>query len=322
LPIDKGAVLGEGREIAREQVQALQRRRLFDAMAQVLTERGLRGTTATLVCTRAEVSPSAFRKLFASVDDCFLALLEQVRTRSTALMVDAFERETSWEEGVLAGLEALLVFLDAEPALARVCLVEGLAGPPAALRQRVESLRRLKPLLDGSRERMAVDRQPPEMAADAAIAAVAGILHTKLVEEQAPPFIALLGELAGVVVAPYLGGSAARKQTERGKARALVLARETRTLSSEPIVTIPKAVRHGSSHRRRLCLAYLAENPGSSNQAIAAGIDVPHPGQISTALSRLKDAGLLTLRAGGAGLANAWWLSSQGEQVARTLGYC
>lgn len=320
MPIDDGAVLAEGREIAREQARALQRRRLFDAMAQVLVERGLRGTTTAIVCARAEVSPSAFRKLFSSLDDCFLALLEEVRARSTALMVEAFERETAWDDGVLAGLEALLVFLDAEPALARVCLVEGLAGPPAALRRRVESLQQLKPLLDGSRQHMTGDQQPLDMAADATIAAVAGILHTKLVEEQAPPFIALLGELVGVVVAPYLGVSVAKKQAERGEARARVLVQETSAPQSAPVVAIPKAVRHASAHRRRLCLLYLAENPGVSNQAIAAGIDLPHNGQMSTALSRLKDAGLLTLRAKGAGLANAWWLSPQGEMVVRALG--
>jgi AcrR family transcriptional regulator len=299
----------------------MQRRRLFDALASVLAEGGLRGATVGLVSSRAEVPPSTFRKLFASVDDCFLALLERVHARSIALMFEAFEREASWEDGVLAGLEALLAFLDSEPSLARVCLVDALAGPPEALKRRAESMRRLKPLLDGGLERLPVDQQPPAMVADAAIASVAGILHTRLVEEQAPPFIGLLGELAGTVVAPYLGFSVARRQIERGNARAQILAQQKNVLSGGQAVAIPKVVRHASAHRRRLCLAYVAENPGVSNQAIAAGIELSHHGQVSTALSRLKQAGLLTLRPGGAGLANAWWLSPQGEQVARALDY-
>lgn len=113
--------------------------------------------------------------------------------------------------------------------------------------------------------------------------------------------------------------SAATKQIELGEARARVLVREMGTPSIEPAVVIPKAVRHASAHRRRLCLAFVAENPGASNQAIAVGIDLSHLGQVSTALSRLKNAGLLTLHAGGAGLPNAWWISPQGEQVARAL---
>jgi AcrR family transcriptional regulator len=94
----------------RERARDMQRRRLFDAMAQVLAERGLRGTRVALVCARAQVPPSAFAKLFASLEDCFVQLLEQLHTRSTALMIEAFERESSWEDGVLAGLEALLAF--------------------------------------------------------------------------------------------------------------------------------------------------------------------------------------------------------------------
>jgi AcrR family transcriptional regulator len=312
----------EDRELAREQVRELRRRRVLEALTLALAERGLRGARLGSVCARAQISPAAFHELFADLDDCFAVLLESVRARVTDLVMDAFEREDAWEEGVLAGLEALLLFLDAEPALARVYLVEGLAGSPAALRRRVESLRRFRPLLDRSREHLPADRQPPQSAADATIAAVAGILHAKLVEGLAPPFIGLLGELAGVVVAPYLGVSVAARQIERGDARAVVLARRADGPSRELAVAIPKAVAHASAHRRRLCLAFLAENPGASNQAIAAGIDLSHLGQISTALSRLKDAGLLTLRPGGAGLANAWTLSPRGQEVARIFGYC
>lgn len=320
MPVDDVASPATwSRARAREQVENMQRRRLLAAMVQVLAEQGLRGATVQLVSARAEVSPAAFRKLFPSIDDCFLALLEQMRTRSTTLMVEAFKRETSWEDGVLAGLEALLMFLDSEPALAKVCLVEALAGPSRGLKQRAESLQQLKPLLDGLRKQLQADQQPPAMAADAAIASVFGILHAKLVNGEAPPFIELLGELAGIVVAPYLGVQVARKQTERGEARAQMLAQEATTPASEPIVTIPKVVRHASAHRRRLCLAYVAENPGVSNQTIAAGIDLSHHGQLSTVLSGLEEAGLLTLRRGGAGLANAWRLSPRGEQVVQAL---
>lgn len=80
------------------------------------------------------------------------AQLEQVMTRSAALMVEAFEREPVWQDGVLAALEALLVFLDSEPASARVCLVESLAGPRSALQLRASMLEQLDPLVDRGRD--------------------------------------------------------------------------------------------------------------------------------------------------------------------------
>jgi AcrR family transcriptional regulator len=287
----------------------------------VLTEKGLRGVTVAGVVGRAEVSSSTFREIFKSVDGCFLALLEHVTMRSTALIVEAFERETSWQDGVLAGLEALLLFLDSEPALARVCVVEAFAGPLVALERRTHLLEPLKPLVDGGRKQLPDDAKSLSLTPDATIAMVAGILHMRFVEGQVPPFIGLLGELTGSVVAPYIGASAAARATERGNARARVLAQEMSAHADEVTVSIPKEIRHASAERLRLCLAYVADNPGASNHAIAIGIDLSHLGQTSTALSRLKQAGLLTKQPGGPGRPNAWWLSPHGEAVVRALDY-
>ncbi|MGA9314479.1 MAG: TetR/AcrR family transcriptional regulator [Solirubrobacteraceae bacterium] len=321
MPTDDGAPPAGSRVGARERVYTLQRARLLDAMSQVVAERGLRGASVKLVTGRAGISSSSFRAVFASLDDCFLDVLKQVMTRSTALMVEAFEREPVWQDGVLAALEALLVFLDTEPASARVCLVESLAGPPSALLLRASMLEQLDPLVDRGRDLLSADQQPSAMTAGATIASVAGILHAQLVAGSAPPFVSLLGELAGMVVAPYLGVVAARREIERGNLRAGELLQQPSPGPSRDRVSIPKEVRHARADRLRLCLAYIAENPGVSNQAIASGIDLSHLGQTSTALSRLNRVGLLRKQAGGAGLPNAWWLTPHGEQVVSALEY-
>lgn len=98
---------------------------------------------------------------------------------------------------------------------------------------------------------------------------------------QAPPFIEMLGELAGLVVAPYLGVPAALKEIKRGEARARVLMQEMGTRQSTVAVSIPGELRHAGAYRLRSCLIYLAENPGVSNQAVANGIGVSHLGQTS-----------------------------------------
>ncbi len=299
----------------------MQRRRLLDAMAQMAAAEGVRRVTVGGVCARAGVSPSVLRELFGGLEGCFLVLLERVMDRSMTLVIEAFEAEGSWQEGVLAGLEALLVFLDSEPALARVCLVESLAGPPQAAELRARLFASLKPLLDRGRERLAPERQPLQLAATATIALVAGVLQEQLVQGEEPAFIGLLGELAGMVVAQYLGVSEAKSQRERGNARAEVLAQQLSLRPIEAPVQIPKEIRHARAQRRRLCLAYLAENPGASNQAIAVGIELSHLGQLSTALSRLDRLGLLVKQAGGAGRPNAWWLSPYGRQVAQALDF-
>lgn len=305
----------------REQAREMQRRRLLDAMAQLVAKEGFRHVRIGGVCARAAVSPGAFRELFGGLDGCFLALLEHVMDRSITLVTEAFEAEPSWQDGVLAGLEALLVFLESEPVLARVCLVEAQAGSPEAADLRARLFATLRPLLDRGREQLAFEQQPSQLAAAATIALVAGVLQEQFVERRDPEFIGLLGELTGLVIAQYLGLSAAKPQIERARARAEVLARGLGTRPVHPPVQIPKEIRHARAHRRRLCLAYLAENPGVSNQAIALGIELSHLGQLSTALARLDQMGLLVKQAGGAGRPNAWWLSPYGEQVAQALDY-
>ncbi len=321
MSIVEGAAPSGSDEGLREQAREMQRRRLLDAMAHMAAEEGFRRVTVGGVCARAAVSPGVLRELFGGLDGCFLALLERVMGRSMTLVIEAFEAEASWRDGVLAGLEALLVFLDSEPVLARVCLVEALAGPREAAELRARLFASLKPLLDRGREQLAAEQQPSRLAATATIALVVGVLQEQFVVSEEPAFIELLGDLASLVVAQYLGVSEARRQLERGSARAKVVAEELDVRPVEAPVQIPKEIRHASAHRRRLCLAYLAENPGASNQAIALGIELSHLGQLSTALSRLDRMGLLVKQAGGAGRPNAWWLSPYGEQVARVLEF-
>jgi AcrR family transcriptional regulator len=304
---------------SREQIVEMQRARMLEAMAEIVADRGLRGTTIAAVTKQAYVSRVTFMEVFGCIEQAFVALVEQVTTRSADLIRDAFERQSSWRAGVLGGLEALLVFLDSEPSLARVCLIEALAGPSVALEHRAELLQPLAALVDEAREMLPADRQPPLVAAEATVASVAGILHARLVAYQAPPFTNLLGELAALVVSVYLGPDEAAEAARIGDERSRVIARERSAKPPYPRVPVPKQLHHARARRARACVLYVAEHPGASNQKIAAGIGISHLGQASTLLARLEQLEVLTKQAGGAGRANAWRLSLRGEEVVRSL---
>jgi AcrR family transcriptional regulator len=307
---------------SRDRAHEIQRHRLLEAMVQALAESDLRRLRVGELCSRAAISPPVFRELFGSVDSCFLVLLDQVMERSTTLVIRAFEREAYWQDGVLAGLEALLVFLDSEPVLARVCLVEAFAGPRAATELRARLLEILKPLLDRGREQLAPEQQPPsQLTATATVALVAGVLQEQFVDDKEPKFIELLGELAGLVVAQYLGVSEARRQIERGYARSAVLEEKFSTRLRPTPVSIPKQLRHARADRMRLSLIYIAAHPGASNQDVATGIDLSHHGQMSKTLSRLYVLELLVKQPGGAGRPNAWRVTRYGEQVAQAIDF-
>jgi AcrR family transcriptional regulator len=297
----------------------MRRDRVLRAMAEVVVDRGLRGASVAAVASRASVSRAVFSELFDSLDGCFLALLDWMLGRATALIGEAAERESSWGDGVLAGVEALLVFLDSEPVAARACLLEVVAVAPLPQASRDATLGRLGVLVDKAREELSVERQPPAAMSEATVTSVLGMLRRRLRSGEAPPYVGMLGELAEVIVAPYLGPTAAAAAAVRGhdRARSLLQERSARPLACG--VEVPSMLRHASAHRMRSCLRHLFENPGASNQAVAAGIGISHPGQTSALLARLHDAGLLVKDCGGAGRPNAWRLSPYGGEVTQAL---
>jgi AcrR family transcriptional regulator len=292
---------------------------MLEAMTEIVAERGLYGTTIAAVAKQARVSRVTFAEVFGSVEQAFVALVEQVTEWPANLIRDAFARESSWRAGILASIEALLVFLDAEPALARVCVIDALAGPQAALEHRARLLQPLIALVDSGRDALPQSKQPPPIAAEAMVVAVAGLLHARTVAGQTPPFINLLGELTELVVSPFLGPKEAAEAAEIGNQRSQAIARERFARPPALRVTIPRQLHHARASRARACVLYVAENPGASNQKIATGIGIRHLGQASTLLARLEEIEVLTKRAGGAGRPNAWRLSSHGEEVARSL---
>jgi AcrR family transcriptional regulator len=290
----------------------------MQAAIQVVGQRGFASTTVEAVVTGAGVSRSTFYELFEDFDACFLAVLDRGMRRAIVLVSDACGRGTSWQEGILAGLAALLAFLDAEPLLARVCVVDALAAGPPALEYRARELEVLKHMVDAAFARGPAGHETSELAAEALIASVAGILHARLVTGEAPPFLDLLRSLAALVIGPHVD----RRLLAGHIARAEQLAQSSFQQDAswrQPVVSIPAALRVPGAYRARDCLIYVAEHPGDSNRAIAAGIGIAHHGQMSTTLGRLEHEGLITKRAGGAGRRNSWRSTSDGNLVADAL---
>jgi hypothetical protein len=224
---------------------------------------------------------------------------------------------------VLAELAALLDFLDGEPQLAQVCLVETFVAGPAGLGLRARELQELTPLVDAGGAHAPPGKRPHTLRAVATIVSVAGILHARLVTGEAPPFIDLLAPLADVVLSPYLDPRALRRAIERAERLARSIASERAShpppAPAQADVEIPRRVRTLSAYRARQCLLHLAEHPGSSNAQVAQAIDVRYQGQMSILLTGLEDEGLLSKRSNGTGRANEWRLTPHGESVARAI---
>lgn len=313
------------------------RERILRAFAELMVEHGLAGTSVAMVVARARVSRRTLYQLFpGGLQDMLLAVLDMTGRRVNELAAQRLERTESWQEGIRGALAALLVYFDSEPALARVCLMEALAGGQAALERREAAVGAFREQIVAYLRRAAPQDVSPLMA-ESGIAAVIGVICTRLVTEQQGPLIELLGPLMGLVVTPFAASEQiVAEEARRGEelARAICAgapgwsaapagSHADSHAESQPHPALPALLVNPSARRARQCLLRVAElsrrghNP--SNGEVAAAIGVLNKGQISRLLSQLQREGLLVKSAAGVGAPNAWSLTKRGRTVVRAL---
>src|SRR5215204_1386299 len=120
----------------RDVVEASQRTRLLEAVGRAVAERGYGAATIDDVVRRAGVSKKTFYEHFADKEDCFLAAYETASEELFERVREAHESHDDWLDRTRAGIVAYLRWLAADPALARVYLVEVAAAGPHALERR------------------------------------------------------------------------------------------------------------------------------------------------------------------------------------------
>jgi AcrR family transcriptional regulator len=125
----------------RDVVEASQRTRLLEAVGRAVAERGYAAATIDDIVRRAGVLKATFYEHFADKQDCFLAAYEAASEELLARVREAHASAgDDWLGRTRAGIHAYLRWLAADPALARVYLVEVAAAGPRALERR-EALR-------------------------------------------------------------------------------------------------------------------------------------------------------------------------------------
>ncbi len=306
----------------REQVAEIQRSRLLVGAVGAIDEHGYVHTTVGHIALRAGVSRRTFYELFPDREACLAALFEDVVGMVEGELAAAGLADLGWRERVRGGLWALLSFFDREPALARVCVIQVLRGGPGVLERRDEVLARLAAVLDEGRGESVRGLQCTPLTAEGLVGAAFGIVYARLLRGERAPLTGLFGELMGMIVLPYLGPAAARREQARavpGPVSVAGVERAPVELSGErdPLA----GTRMRLTYRTARVLSCIAGKPGASNRAVGEHAGVADPGQISKLLRRLERLGLVANTGGGhlSGEPNAWRLTAQGTQVAGRL---
>jgi AcrR family transcriptional regulator len=278
------------------------------------------------------VSTRTFYAEFKDLPECFIAVLDLGLERSGELILQAFTQESCWQDGVLHLLASLLVFLDAEPQLARILYVEAMAAGPWALERREQIVAQLQETIVDYWPTWG-EEPPGQVTATGTMALLLGLIQNHLVNEEPEPLISLLGPLMGLTVTLLQDEpDVVTREAERARRLAREIeAGDPRWGPPAPSLApaalaqaeIPAAPANPAAWRSRECLLYIAargaQGTGPSNREIGAAIGVRHKSQISRLLARLRDDGLITSGTRRAGAANTWLLTERGEAVAQAL---
>ncbi|HEY2767376.1 MAG TPA: TetR/AcrR family transcriptional regulator, partial [Solirubrobacteraceae bacterium] len=299
---------------------------------------GAANLTVAHIVARAGISRRTFYEIFEDREACLLAALDDAVVRAAAVLVPAYEGETKWRERIRAALAALLVFLDEEPALGRLCVIEALGAGGRALELRARYMKVLVAAVDAGRAQAVKGRQPPPLTAEGVVGAVFSIVHTRMLAigardevrrdevrrndarraarrdaREAEPLSALLGPLMGVIVLPYLGQAAAQKELDVP----VPVCAPKHSPRRDPFAGLDMRL----TYRTIRVLMAAAEHPGASNRVVAEDSGITDQGQISKLLARLEGLGLILNSARGhaKGEPNAWELTARGREVERAM---
>jgi AcrR family transcriptional regulator len=325
------------------QVSEVQRARMLSSAVAVVSEYGYGKMSVARVTGRARVSRRTFYDFFEDREDCFLTVFDDAVARVSGLVVGAYEGERGgWSERVRAALLALLVFLDGEPEVGSLLVVDALRAGPRVLARRAEVLRGVGVALDGGApSRGKSSKALGDLTGEGVVGAVFSVIHTRLLAGRGGALVELLDPLLGMVLLPYLGVAAARRgiQTssvggkERSEGRVGSSSGQQRrparvagrSVVSDPLAGLPMRL----TYRTLRVLSVIGERSGASNREVADLAGVSDQGQMSKLLARLERLGLVRNAAVGhghrggrrqpTGEPNVWRLTVLGEDVCRSL---
>jgi AcrR family transcriptional regulator len=286
----------------------IQRALILSAMVAVCSDCGAANVTVARVVAHAGISRRTFYEQFESCEECLLSALDDAILAAGERIVAAWDASRPWTERVRAALTALLRFLDEEPAIARLLVVESLAAGPKALGCHSRAIARLLPAIDAGRAESTENRALASVTAEGTAGAVLFVLHRRMVDLRTPRLMELVNPLMAMIVLPYLGTAAASAELAQPKEASP----KHRKATYDPL----RLLNIRLTYRTMRVLTAIGAQPGSSNRQIGRVAGVEDAGQMSKLLARLRELELIANT--GAlvkGTPNSWSLTLKGTEV-------
>jgi len=188
------------------------RQRIVAATVFLIGARGFESVSVELICEQARTRRSHFERCFAGIEDCFLAVHDEVSAELCERVDASLAGADSWHDRVWAAGWAAMRFFGEDPTRARflVAEVNGCGNGAQARRDRI--LHGIADVLDGGREQLEESGTVSRCTAEIVAGAIYGTVLAKVESgclERGEDF---LPELVYMAVMPYLGSRAAEDE--------------------------------------------------------------------------------------------------------------
>jgi AcrR family transcriptional regulator len=317
----------------------IQRARILAAMVEVSAERGAANVTVAHVVERAGVSRRTFYELYSDREACFLATFDDGIARASRYVLDGYDPDARWAERLRTALTGLLTFLTYERGAGQLLVVGSLGAGASALECRGRVLAEMITLVDEGRGETRNGAELPPLTAEGIVGGVLSVLHARLLAPRygglacSPPaasgsregdpdgdsLLHLAGPLMSMIVLPYLGPAAARRELARPVPASLGQRKPT---PADPLRDVQMRLTYRTVRVLMAVASLGGRGSYPSNREIGLASDMQDQGQISKLLTRLSKLGLIENT--GAGLArgapNAWTLTAKGQEIERAIG--
>ena len=208
---DLGPLPGGHHGLSPQQVAESQRERLLAAVATLVAKRGYASTTITEIAKTAAVANRVFYANFADKEAAYLAAFDAVADHLRELIAKATAEEgADWAQRLIVAFRTMLQFFDAEPELARLCLVAPLTATPAIGAHFRQVVATAIPYLAEGRSIHSGEEGLPPSTEDSLLGGIVSQLSRSLLKDNGP-LIGLLPDLIEFALSPYLGPEQARR---------------------------------------------------------------------------------------------------------------
>ncbi len=192
--------------IPRAVVHEVQRGRLLDALAEVISEEGYLNTTVHKILKRAGISRRTFYEIFSDKEDCFLAAYQEAADHVIVLVQRACRLGGTPEIRIENSLRAMLEFAEQEPQVATMCIVEVMAAGEKARQRRAKTMERLTELVAAAIDERCDDGPEAMLRARVLVGGVHEMVYDSLSRGETEGLSRIAGEVVTSHLAPLEAG--------------------------------------------------------------------------------------------------------------------